>query len=311
MKIGMIFPDYGSQFVGMGKELYDSSRLVQEYFEEAFNCLNINFVKLCFASSDAELAKIENAYVSIFLISVATAELLKQENIIPEIVAGFGIGELSATCIAQGLSLPDGLYFLNKYAQFYQEALQNISVQMMRIEGLSANVLERLCTEVTTTASQAAIAVYESEKQQVASGNADAMQKLKELVTAQKGIFHNLPVGHGLHSSLMDSVVNQLAKYLEKIDFKNLAMPLIAGVDGAVVTKKELIKRRIIKQLDSPLYVNKVLQKACDWDLIIEIGPGTTLAKLIKQKCSDKTLISVNKLSDIEELKAFIAQGKK
>ena len=69
MKVGMLFPGYGSQFVGMGKELYDDSRIIQEYFEEAANCLNINFVKLCFAASDAELARMENAYPALFLLS--------------------------------------------------------------------------------------------------------------------------------------------------------------------------------------------------------------------------------------------------
>ena len=119
MKIGMFFPDYGSQYVGMGKDLYDESRLMQEYFEEAYNCLSINFVKLCFASSDAELSALEHAYVSIFLTSVSLAALVKEEGIPYFCGGGHGIGELSAICIIDGISLPDGLYFLQKYALFY------------------------------------------------------------------------------------------------------------------------------------------------------------------------------------------------
>ena len=83
MKIGMMFPGYGSQFAGMTKELYDESRLVQEYFEEASNCLNVNFVKLCFASSDVELGQIPDAYTANFLASCALAALLKSEGIEP------------------------------------------------------------------------------------------------------------------------------------------------------------------------------------------------------------------------------------
>ena len=310
MKIGMLFPDYGSQFVGMGKELYDNSRLMQEYFEEAFNCLNINFVKLCFASSDSELAKIENAYVSIFLISVATAALLKQENIIPFFVAGYGIGEISATCTAGGLSLPDGLYFLSKYAQFYQEALSSLEASVMRVEGLSSFKVAKLCKEMSHNNHQAAIASYDAEYQQVVSGTVDVMKDLKEELLALGAVVRDLPVEQGLHSSLMDPVVNQLIKYLEKIDFKNLTIPLISSSNGAEVVKKELVKRRVISQLHRPMQWNKVLQHSVDWDLIIEIGPGTTLSKLVKKQYPEKPFFSVNKLLDIEELHKVIIQLK-
>ena len=77
MKCALIFPGYSSQYVGMGKELYDEYRIVQEYFEEASNCSNINFVKLCFASSDIELAKLTNAYMALFLIGSSVFALLK------------------------------------------------------------------------------------------------------------------------------------------------------------------------------------------------------------------------------------------
>jgi [acyl-carrier-protein] S-malonyltransferase len=307
MKIGMLFPDYGSQFVGMGKELYDNSRLVQEYFEEAFNCLNINFVKLCFASSDAELAKIENGYVSIFLISVAIAALLKQEKIEPAIVGGYGIGEISATCIAGGLSLPDGLYFLNKYAQFYLELLNSLQAGVIRVEGAQTLALIKLCKELSNAHNQIVIAAYETDTQHVVSGDSVLIGRAKEMLSSTNSI-QDLPREQGLHSSLMNPVVNQLVKYLEKIDFKNLTVPLIASVDGSLVMKKELVKRRIIKQLHAPIFWNKVLQNCVDWDIIIEVGPGTTLSKNIQKMYSEKHFFSVNKFSDIEALQKAISQ---
>ena len=304
MKIGMLFPDYGSQFVGMGKELYDNSRLIQEYFEEAFNCLDINFVKLCFASSDAELAKLENAYVSIFLISVATAALLKQENIVPTTVSGYGIGELSAICVADGLSFPDGLYFLNKFAYFYHESLATLSVSLVKIEGVSTKIVTQLIKEQKN--GSLAIAVFESEDQHLISGTKNAVEGFKQRCAEQKIITRDLPVEKGLHSNLMDSVVNQLIIYLQKIDFKNISIPLIASVDGAIILKKDLVKRRIIKQIQAPIYWNKVLQQVYDWDIVIEIGPGTTLTKLVQQKYPEKNIFSINKMSDIEELKKVV-----
>src|SRR5436190_23732080 len=96
MKIGFIFPGYGNQFVGMGKELYDEFRIVQEYFEEAYNCLNINFVKLCFASSEQELATISNSHISIFLVGASLFALLKEQGIKCDLIAGYGIGSYTA-----------------------------------------------------------------------------------------------------------------------------------------------------------------------------------------------------------------------
>src|SRR3990167_1799204 len=126
MKIALVFPGYASQYVGMGKELYDEYRIVQEYFEEASNCANVNFVKLCFASSDAELGKLANAYMSLFLVGGSVFALLKEYDIIPDIVAGYNNGEVTALFTCGCFSFPDGLYLLNKFSSFYQEALEAI-----------------------------------------------------------------------------------------------------------------------------------------------------------------------------------------
>ena len=114
-KVGIVFSGFGGQFVGMAKGVYDGSRLVQEYFEEAYNCLDVNFVKLCFASSEAELAKIYNAYLAIFLADISLYTLLDELGIKPDVVAGHGMGRYAAIFVAGGFTLPDALYLLNKY----------------------------------------------------------------------------------------------------------------------------------------------------------------------------------------------------
>ena len=306
----MLFPDYGSQFVGMGKELYDHSRLIQEYFEEAFNCLNINFVKLCFASSDSELSKIENGYVAIFLISVATAALLKQENINPVEVAGYGIGELSAVSVAGGLSFPDGLYFLHKYAQFYQELLSNLSAAIILVERLSRETIESLCATLRINHAEICIAAYDTPTQFVITGFPESIMHCKELVMSCGGKVTDLPVEKGLHSALMDSVVDQLVKYLEKIDFTTTVVPLISSLEAQPLTDNNQIKNSIVEQLKSRIVWSNVVEKCKEWDLIIEIGPGTTLSKIITQAYPEKLFYSINKLSDIEDLHTAISNFK-
>jgi hypothetical protein len=106
LKVGFLFPGYGSQYIGMGKNLYDNFRIVQDFFEDASSCLDINFVKLCFASSDSEISKLHNAYFSIFLISYSTASLIKSElDIDISLVSGFQFGEYCAMSYAGPPSL--------------------------------------------------------------------------------------------------------------------------------------------------------------------------------------------------------------
>ena len=308
MKIGMLFPDYGSQYVGMGKELYDESRLMQEYFEEAYNCLSINFVKLCFASSDEELSALENAYVSIFLTSVSLALLVKQEGITIDAVAGHGIGELSALCTIDGISLPDGLYFLQKYALFYSELLQTVDVRAALVKGINAATLKKICSSLNEHDLKLSLAVYTSDYEHIVTGNAALFPDLAKMVAEKNGFMQEISVKGGLHSDLMNPVVDTLEKYCTKIDFRTTSIPLIACADGALVQKHDAIKQRVMKQLHAPIMWNKVLQQCADWDIILEIGPGKTLSSLVRALFPEKAHFTINTRSDIDALKSFIQQ---
>lgn len=149
MKTALLFPGYGSQFVGMGKELYDEYRIVQEYFEEASHVLDINFVKLCFASSDSEISQLTNAYTSLFLIGACVSAVLKEQGITIDTVAGYNNGETTALFAAGCFSLPDGLYLLNKFCSFYQEIVDQMDVDALHITGIATAQLEKACLQVS------------------------------------------------------------------------------------------------------------------------------------------------------------------
>ncbi len=311
MKIGFLFPGYSSQYVGMAKELYDEYRVMQEYFEEASNCLPINFIKLCFASSDIELGKIENAYPSIFLTSLSIAQILKEQGIIPDLVAGLDIGELTAISFAEGVSFPDGLYLLSKYAQLYKEALDNWQVKSLVIEGITALELEAICQEVSGPHSFATIAVYLDAKKQVVTGHEKSVQLVEERALNAGALIKNYPTQSGLHNRLMDPIVMYLKKYLEKIDFKDTIIPVVFSVDGTIYTKKDDVEHCFIKQLQTPLYWDKVLRHYNEMDIIVQVGPGKSLVDLTAKIYPQKTIIALNKPSDIEELHALIKAYKK
>lgn len=306
MKIGMIFPGYGDQFVGMCKELYDTSRLIQEYFEEASNCLNSNLIKLCFASSDAELSKIQNAYPAIFLVGASIAAQLKEEGIKPHMVAGYNTGEFTALCAAQSISFPDGLYLLNKYALSYQELLDEVKdVALIRALGIEAVELEEICKEIRETGAAVHVALQLCHNEHIISGLVPAVER----VTARLGECEGVKIKaadaeHGLHSSLMDPVVSRLTMYLEKVDFHDPAVPVISCVSGESITSADTARSHSVGQIHNTIAWPKVVAQFESCDVILQIGPGNSLHSMLQECYPNKQIITVNKPEDIQIVKS-------
>jgi [acyl-carrier-protein] S-malonyltransferase len=311
MKIGMLFPGYGNQFVGMAKELYDHSRLMQEYFEEASSCLNINFVKLCFASSDIELSKIPHAYPAMFLVGVATAALLKQIEVPIHAVAGHGLGEYSALCTAGGLSFPDGLYLLSKLGLFYahcREDLQQRSIKSILINGLSARKLKQLCSqEQSSTACTTHIAVYETKTEHIVTGQTEAVDALIESAyEAGADVLEEKVCQEGFHTPFLAQVVEQLKIYLTKVDFKDLAIPLISGVDAQYISHAQKAQDALIRQIIEPLHWHSVLKSFAHTDLLLVPAPAKALVAELQMYYPHKKIIALQAIGDLERIKSIV-----
>jgi [acyl-carrier-protein] S-malonyltransferase len=308
MKIALLFPGYGSQFVGMGKELYDEYRIIQEYFEEASSCANVNFVKLCFASSDAEISKLANAYMSLFVIGSSVYQLLKEYEIIPDTVMGYNNGEMAALFAAGSITFPDGLYLLNKMSMFYEEALNTMDVSVARITGVSHDNLNALCKKINTDNDKVALAITESNEQHIVSGITEGIQVLYNLLEEQEksAKLEYLSAEMGLHSLLMNGVVEQLKDYLEKVDFKDTVIPFISSVDGMVISQGLELKERFVQSIQTSLDFSVIVKKLSEYDIVIIATPAEKLGKIIKKAYPEKTIITIDKSADIEKFKEVI-----
>jgi [acyl-carrier-protein] S-malonyltransferase len=315
MKIALLFPGYGSQYVGMGKELYDEYRIVQEYFEEASHVLNTNFVKLCFASSDVELSKLANAYSSLFLIGSSVYAVLKEHGIEPDVVAGYNNGESTALFAASCFSLPDGLYLLHKFCSFYQEFIDDMDVDSMIVTGILTTELENACKQVSNNVSSFAkasadeskifIAIYNNAEQHIVAGNRDQLEQIQNLFNA-KVITEYLGAEVGLHSLLMNNVVSLFKSFLEKVDFKDLKIPLISCIDGNVITTGADTKERFISHINSSLEWYRAMEALADYDCILVAAPGDDLLEMVKKQYPEKVVMLIAKKADIDTLKETI-----
>ncbi len=324
-KIGMIFPGQGAQFLGMGKDFYDQERVVQELFEEASACLDQNFTRLCFASSEKELRETINAQTSIFLISASIYTILnKKYGITPDLVAGHSSGEYAAIYAAGGMTFPDALYLLKKRSLFMEEATKNQNGGMLAVLGTTQEQLEKICKIYDPSqqvASQntpdfakatpgthgecervAEIVNYNSPQQLVVSGTLPELEEVKLAVKELKGKAIQLNVAGAFHSRLMQEPAENFGLYMVKVDFKDLSVPLINNLQAKSVCIAQDVKDSLAKQICSPVLWWQSMQQFKDMDLIIEVGPSDKLAKMLQREWPDKKIVSVSNMADLENL---------
>lgn len=315
VKIGFIFPGQGVQFVGMGKEIYDDERIVQDMFEEASICLDQNFVRLCFASSEAELRGIEETQTSIFLVSAAIFRVLKEKyGIKPDLVAGHSLGEYTAIHAAGGMNFPDTLYLLGKRARILKQEMEKQNGGMIAVLGFPEDKLKIICErhdDPDSNEKVVEIVNYNSPTQFVVAGTKEEVEKVKEDVQTLNGKVVDLPVIGAFHTRMLRKAETLFSHYLFKVDFKNLEVPLVNNVMAQKIKSPEAIKLSVVNQTSSHLLWWKGMQHFKDMDIIVEVGPNNKFSKILKREWPDKNIISVNNQDDIDDLLDMIDECKR
>lgn len=312
MRIGMIFPGQGSQFLGMGKSLYDQERIVQEHFELASSCLDTNFVQLCFASSERKLREVANAQPAIFLVSASICALLKEKfGIVPDLVAGHSLGEYTAIHIAGGMTFPDAIYLLKKRSVFMDAAIQKQNGGMIAVIKFPGDKLKLICEQYDQPDSLDHVVEatnFNSPMQTVVSGTLPELEQVKRDVESLGGKAIALNVAGAFHTRMLASAEKLFSSYLLKVDFKPLEIPLANNIAGKLVWSQKSIKKSLVQQTSSHIYWWKAMQHFAKMDIIVEIGPGSKFSKMLKREWPEKTVISVNDQDDIVELLTLLGR---
>ena len=278
-----VFPGQGSQFVGMGKDLYENNALAKELFDKADEILGFKITDIMFAGTDEQLKQTNVTQPAVFLPSVISA-LCLGDDFKPAMVAGHSLGEFSALVAAGALSFEDGVKLVAARANAMQKACEANPGTMAAIIGLSDEKVEEVCSEVSANGQIVVAANYNCPGQLVISGNVEAVnaacEKLKE-AGAKRAL--PLKVGGAFHSPLMQPAKDELQAAIEQTEFAAPSCPVYQNVDAKAHTDAAEIKANLTAQLTSPVRWTASVQAmiAAGADDFTECGPGKALQGMI------------------------------
>lgn len=278
-----VFPGQGSQYVGMGKELYDNNPLAKKLFDKADEILGFKITDIMFAGTDDQLKETRVTQPAVFLHSVISALCMGGHSHVA-MMAGHSLGEFSALVVAGALSFEDGLRLVAARANAMQEACEANPGTMAAIIGLPDEKVEEVCSSISKEGKVVVAANYNCPGQLVISGDKEGISEACEKLKAA-GAKRALPlkVGGAFHSPLMQMAKDKLQKAIEETTFATPKCPVYQNVDGKPHTDAEEIKRNLIAQLTSSVrWTSSVQNMIADGaDDFTECGPGKALQGMI------------------------------
>lgn len=314
MKTVLLFPGQGSQQIGMGQYLYNQYDIARELFQQASDAIGVDMKKLCFDSSDSELAQTENTQPALLLVSTVTQKVLRNlKNIEVQAVAGHSIGEYAALVAAEAIQFSDAMKAVRRRGQSMQEAVPVGQGAMAAVLGLADQQVVELCKQVKEKSSLGPLspANFNCPGQIVISGSSVAMNWLKENTQqielspeVKKIKLIPLNVSAPFHCEMMLPAENKMRDVLNNIEFKNSQIPVLQNFTAKFHTQANELRENLIRQVSAPVRWTESLQLLVENQMLtmIECGVGSVLKGLAKKTDESIIVYNTSKFEEFEQI---------
>jgi len=301
-KIAVVFPGQASQYVGMGKDLYNNNNEVKELYQFASDQIGVDMAKLSFEGPAEKLKETRFTQPAILLHSLALLQIMKDALPTANLTAGHSLGEYGSLALSGVLSFKDALRAVIKRAYLMEQACRNNPGTMAAVIGLDEQKVEDICK----TASVKGVVVpanFNSGNQLVISGALNGVEEACRLCKeagAKRAMI--LQVGGAFHSPLMASAIPELKTFLDSLSFERPKMAIVPNVTAVAEQNQENLKKLLLEQITAPVRWQQTMSffDKNGIDTIIEVGPGKVLAGLAKREMAQATIINIDKLEDID-----------
>lgn len=297
-----VFPGQGSQYVGMGRNMYEKYDRARKVFEKASETLGYDVASLCFNGPEEELNRTTRTQPCILTVSIAIYKVLIDKGLRPSVTAGHSLGEYSALVAAGVLDLDKALILTEKRGQFMQEAVPEGKGLMAAILGLQRKEVDEICLSVRS--GYVVPANYNCPGQIVIAGEKKAVEEAISLAK-EAGAKRAVPLSVSVpsHCALMAEASERLAQLLKDIDFHSPSVPVVNNADALFLNNVESIKSSLVRQLNSPLLWEDSIKAIIDSGIetFVEVGPGKVLSGLIKRIDPKVNVLNVEDNANLEK----------